>query len=494
MQSVNVKRKQKRNAKEVKARRSGAAVTSQSSVSNCGFLQCLVFIVALFLCSVFILGFALIPSGSNISQRGPSEKAGEIPDVHLNIKQTAAPSYQPPATNEAVSVETPTKDYKGKPSNIKHVKGEKNPKKNGPPKKKKEKQPSQWDQMPELDNGVEVHIEKMPTPGKWGIKVNMRVLLPEIDFNMLETNHEDPSQIVGEPRDYTAANQILDTHPLFAMVDGGDVGKTSLEDTMYYLHNRPECSGKPVFLSMASVGDDLYWQLIENFVYTMVKFRVSQCALVICVSDANCMRLCRAAKFPCYDFRSAVRPLPSVMEQIGEVKLFHVPKALEKGVDVFMLDLDVGFLFDPMVMVKAFVATPNVDVFVQEDLIFLMNRTTAGWRTWFTEPLPNIGLFLCRGNNKTAKVFNIAWEKYQKVLEHVALLSSKHSPPLFLKSQSCMCNTCKVNTPPNSPRPCPPCCSLLSWLWCVPQMEDAQSKKDPGKDQNHVLDGMRIGR
>jgi hypothetical protein len=68
-----------------------------------------------------------------------------------------------------------------------------------------------------------------------------------------------------------------------------------------------------------------------------------------------------------------------------------------------------------------------------------MNRTKAGWKQWFTEPLPNIGLFLCRGNNKTARVFEIAWQKY-----------------------------------------------LV--------MDDPWEKAQPGKDQNHVLDAMRIGR
>lgn len=34
-------------------------------------------------------------------------------------------------------------------------------------------------------------------------------------------------------------------------------------------------------------------------------------------------------------------------------------------VDVFMLDLDVGFLESPRHMVKAFVETPIVDIFVQ---------------------------------------------------------------------------------------------------------------------------------
>ncbi len=68
-----------------------------------------------------------------------------------------------------------------------------------------------------------------------------------------------------------------------------------------------------------------------------------------------------------------------------------------------------------------------------------MNRTKAGWKSWFTEPLPNIGLFLCRGNNRTARVFELAWGKYLK-------------------------------------------------------MDDPVEKSMPGKDQNHVLDAMRIGR
>lgn len=46
-----------------------------------------------------------------------------------------------------------------------------------------------------------------------------------------------------------------------------------------------------------------------------------------------------------------------------------------------------------------------------------MNRTKAGWKTWFYEPIPNIGLFLCRGNNKTAKMFSIAWDLYSRITD-----------------------------------------------------------------------------
>ena len=53
--------------------------------------------------------------------------------------------------------------------------------------------------------------------------------------------------------------------------------------------------------------------------------------------------------------------------------------------------------------------------FSQEDFIFIMDRKiwlSQHLKIWFTDMLPNIGLFLCRGNEKTAKVFSLAWSKY----------------------------------------------------------------------------------
>ena len=39
----------------------------------------------------------------------------------------------------------------------------------------------------------------------------------------------------------------------------------------------------------------------------------------------------------------------------------------------------------------------NIIIINFKDYIFLMNRSRAGWKTWYTDPLPNIGMFLCRG-------------------------------------------------------------------------------------------------
>jgi hypothetical protein len=43
----------------------------------------------------------------------------------------------------------------------------------------------------------------------------------------------------------------------------------SLEDYMHYLSQRDSCHLKPIFLTMARVSSELYWQLIENYFYTM---------------------------------------------------------------------------------------------------------------------------------------------------------------------------------------------------------------------------------
>jgi len=97
------------------------------------------------------------------------------------------------------------------------------------------------------------------------------------------------------------------------------------------------------------------------------------------------------------------------MEQIAYIKLYETPKALVRNVNVFMLDLDVGFLSDPLPIIDTFISNPIADIVVQEDLIYIMNRSRAGWKTWFTEQLPNIGLFLCKGTPATGDTNKILY-------------------------------------------------------------------------------------
>ena len=100
---------------------------------------------------------------------------------------------------------------------------------------------------------------------------------------------------------------------------------------------------------MANAISESYWEMIENYIYSMIKFELIHCSLMICVSDHQCMQLCNDKHFPCFDYQfKRVHPErstpPSVMEQIAELKLFNIPRALAKSVDVFIIDLDVGFL------------------------------------------------------------------------------------------------------------------------------------------------------
>jgi hypothetical protein len=197
------------------------------------------------------------------------------------------------------------------------------------------------------------YIKVMPTK-KPLLKKDRRVVFPNFTHHAVAASgigagvasREAPSGVPGSPRELLKANAVLERHPVYQNKQF-DMHTHSLEDVMYYIKHSPTCLQQPIYITMATVGDDLYWQLIENFVYTLVKFEVSDCALVICVSDLRCMRMCAAAKFPCFNYIAEEVPLPSVMEQIAQVKLLHVPKALNRGVSKFWL----CFTYAPFVSV-----------------------------------------------------------------------------------------------------------------------------------------------
>ena len=140
----------------------------------------------------------------------------------------------------------------------------------------------------------------------------------------------------SSPRALIEARSILDSHPFNHLPANQTIGELSLQEAMLYLSKQPQCKKKPIFTSMAQVGTDLYWQLIENFIFSMVKFSISDCSVMICVTDMHCMDLCKKAGFPClyYDhvLHNPKELLPSALEQIAHLKLFHLPKALSLGV------------------------------------------------------------------------------------------------------------------------------------------------------------------
>jgi hypothetical protein len=189
----------------------------------------------------------------------------------------------------------------------------------------------------------EKYIALMPGK-KTGIRQDRRVVFENFSFEPYTRPEGIPTNIRGRPRALLAAESDLLNHPLSKIPKS--TKRKSLDDTIEFIQRSETCVDKAIFLTMATVGDDLYWQLIENFVYTMVKYHVSDCSLVICVSDPRCMEMCAASYFPCYEYLSEVVEnalangktlgndvvIPSVMEQIAEVKLVHIPKALSKNV------------------------------------------------------------------------------------------------------------------------------------------------------------------
>jgi hypothetical protein len=146
---------------------------------------------------------------------------------------------------------------------------------------------------------------------------------------------------------------------------------SSLLQYMKHTSRQPQCTNKPLFIAIAQVQSDLYWQLIENFMYSMVQFDHIECSVMICVSDPLCVRMCADKHFPCFDYNyhqlhtnstssteAEAGTTVHVMEQIATIKLFEVSNALEAGIHVLLLDLDVGFLRDPMILFEGFLDNP----------------------------------------------------------------------------------------------------------------------------------------
>jgi hypothetical protein len=159
-------------------------------------------------------------------------------------------------------------------------------------------------------NWGEQHIQLIPGI-KTGIRQDMRVVLPEDSgkqVHLIEgsAKREGETNILGRSRAFVEAQETLKRHPLFSFKKEQTI---SLEVAMENIKATPQCAAMPIYLSMATVGDDLYWQLIENFVYTMVKFNSSDCSLVICVNDKKCMEMCAESYFPCYNYVHDKQPV-----------------------------------------------------------------------------------------------------------------------------------------------------------------------------------------
>jgi len=218
-----------------------------------------------------------------------------------------------------------------------------------------------------------------------------------------------------------------------AGVEGVNKGTgAQLTQFMVDVSQRKECANKPLFVSMARVQSSLYWQLIENYFHTMNRFGHVECSILVCISDIECAQLCEKEGFPCFPYNyysdfNLIDPFPvgedtfpegskeiHVMEQIACLKLKYIGDALEKGVNIIILDLDVGFLRDPLLLYDGFLADPLEQVRSQMDVGYSQHRTQ---HYWYTHPRPNFGLFIVKADTWSIKLFQRAWRLYMESTE-----------------------------------------------------------------------------
>lgn len=187
--------------------------------------------------------------------------------------------------------------------------------------------------------------------------------------------------------------------------------KISIEEYMSILSKTPQCQNKPIFMTMAKVSSTLYWQLIENYFHTMYVFGHLDCAVMVCISDPVCISKCEVQSFPCYDYRHP-NPSVSTFEQVAKVKIYHVAKALRLSINILLLDLDVGFLRDPLLLYEGFLDNPFEHLRSQMDVGFGNEKK---YNTMTTFPRPNFGIFLIKSNEQSIKLFDRAWRLYEKI-------------------------------------------------------------------------------
>lgn len=185
----------------------------------------------------------------------------------------------------------------------------------------------------------------------------------------------------------------------------------TIEEYMSILSKTAKCQNKPIYMTMAKVSSTLYWQLIENFFYTMYVFGHLDCAVMVCISDPVCISKCKSQRFPCYNYQHP-NPSVSTFEQVAKVKIYHVAKALRLGVNVLLLDLDVGFLRDPLLLYEGFLENPYEHLRSQMDVGFGNEKKS---NTMTTFPRPNFGIFLIKSNEHSIKLFDRAWRLYEKI-------------------------------------------------------------------------------
>jgi len=244
-------------------------------------------------------------------------------------------------------------------------------------------------------------------------RAHEQINVPELSSPVVKLFANSNKVSAGDTVERIYRSHVLQTQQAFRDHPFHKINMTiSLEDYMAYLAQQNNCASKPIFLTMARVSSQLYWQLIENFFYTMKYFGHLECAVMVCVSDPVCDLKCKNQDFPCYSF-TYENPHAHTFEQVAAIKLRHVALALQKNVSIMLLDLDVGFLRDPLDLFEGFLEHSDVQVRTQMDIGWAMDKHQG--MTWFTFPRANFGLFLVKGCPLSALLFHRAWNKYAKL-------------------------------------------------------------------------------
>ena len=129
--------------------------------------------------------------------------------------------------------------------------------------------------------------------------------------------------------DYHSTMAIIKQHPLFKIMSKDPTA--AIDDVLVEMQQFPKCVGRPIMITMAKIGTPLYWQLVENFIYSMTKFDIVECSLMVCIADPHCVELCQQSSFPCYHYDDLSGDI-SAFQKIANLKLYAIPLAAAKGV------------------------------------------------------------------------------------------------------------------------------------------------------------------
>lgn len=126
-----------------------------------------------------------------------------------------------------------------------------------------------------------------------------------------------------------ATRKALQAHPLLSILASSP--HAGIDDVLVEMQRFDKCTNKPLVITMAKIGTPLYWQLVENFVFSMAKFDLVECALMVCIADQHCMDLCAEAAFPCFLYDDHSGDV-SAFQKIAHLKLHALPLASARGV------------------------------------------------------------------------------------------------------------------------------------------------------------------